>query len=276
LEGNRALVVGDSIGRCVRIAIAGPAAGRRRLLAVIRSDFERIHAGYKFQPQEMIPVPDHPDVLVSYQELLVFEKSGEATLKRVAGDQVLTLGVKKLLDGVDLNGIRPAAALAGRTTQALRAFISYSHKDERLRAELDTHLKLLDRQGLLDVWTDRRITAGTEWKGEIDENLERAALILLLVSVDFITSDYCYDKEMGRALERHEAGSARVIPIIVRDIDWRSAPFAKLQALPRDGKAVATKGRPRLARDAAWKDVAEGIERELRVLNGHTPSSGLR
>jgi internalin A len=265
LEGNRALVVGDpdSIGQRVRIAIAGPAGGRRRLLAVIRSDFERIHSGYKFQPQEMIPIPGHPNVIVSYAKLLVFERSGVLSFQEVADDQVLTLAVRDLLDGVDLDGIRLSAAAAARADQLVRAFISYSHKDESLRAELETHLKLLNRKGLLDLWTDRRITAGAEWKEEIDENLEGANLVLLLVSADFIASDYCYGKEMHRALERHAAGDARVIPIIVRDVNWRSAPFAKLHVLPKDGKAVAAKGRPRLARDAAWKNVAEGIERIL-------------
>ena len=74
-----------------------------------------------------------------------------------------------------------------------------------MRAELETHLKLLSRKGALQLWTDRRITAGGEWKDQIDENLERADLILLLVSADFMNSDYCYDIEMKRALERHEA-----------------------------------------------------------------------
>jgi internalin A len=92
-------------------------------------------------------------------------------------------------------------------------------------------------------------------------------LVLLLVSPDFIASDYCYDKEMRRALERHEEGSARVVPIIIRDVDWQPAEFAKLQALPKDGKAVAAKARPRLARDAVWKNVAEGIRQLLRPGN---------
>ena len=83
LEDNRALIVGDPITRRVRIAIAGPAAGRRRLLAVIRTDFERIHSSYKFQPQEMIPVPDHPEVLVPYPELLVSRGTGWQASRRL-------------------------------------------------------------------------------------------------------------------------------------------------------------------------------------------------
>jgi internalin A len=134
---------------------------------------------------------------------------------------------------------------------------SYSHKDETLRNELETHLKLLQRQGLIETWNDRQIEAGDEWRQKIDENLERADIILLLISADFIASDYCYDKEMGRALERHDQKEARVIPVILRDCSWTSAPFGKLQALPKDGKAVTLWDN----KDSAWRNVSEGIEK---------------
>jgi len=67
---------------------------------------------------------------------------------------------------------------------------------------------------------------------------------------------------MTRALERHENDEARVIPVIVRDCNWRIAPFAKLQALPKEGKAV--KKWP--DKDAAWRNVAEGIERVVEEM----------
>jgi internalin A len=136
-------------------------------------------------------------------------------------------------------------------------FYSYSHKDETLRNELETHLKLLQRQGLIETWHDRKIEAGEEWKRKIDENLERADIILLLISADFMASDYCYEIEMKRALERHDQGEARVIPIILREVNWLRAPFAGLQALPKDGLAV-TKWPDK---DSAWRNVSEGIER---------------
>lgn len=84
-------------------------------------------------------------------------------------------------------------------------FFSYSHKDEDLRDELEVHLSGLKRQGLVDVWHDRRIDAGENWSQKIGEHLEQAELILLLVSPDFIASEYCYGVELERALERHEA-----------------------------------------------------------------------
>ena len=141
--------------------------------------------------------------------------------------------------------------------EKVRLFYSYSRKDEELRNELEKHLTLLHRQGLIDAWHDREIDAGDEWKEAIDENLERADVILLLISADFIASDYAFDIEMKRALERHEEQTARVIPVIVRDVNWRKAQFARLQALPKDGKAVTLWEN----RDTAWRNVSEGIER---------------
>jgi hypothetical protein len=136
-------------------------------------------------------------------------------------------------------------------------FFSYAHEDETLRNELAKQLKLMKRQGLINEWYDRDIDAGTEWKYEIDEHLNNAQIILLLVSPDFIISDYCYDIEMMRAMERHEAREARVIPVILRPCDWHTAPFSKLQALPRNAKPITTW----LNRDDAFLDVAKGIRK---------------
>ena len=207
-EGHRALVVGDPVERRVRVRVDGPATGRRRLLAVIRNEFDRIHAGYKFKPEPMIPVPGHPDVVVRYEDMVVFEAKGVREVPHVAGGEVLMLPVKAMLDGVDIEGSRRASDARQSVDRPLQAFVSYSHKDDRLRAELETHLKLLSRIGALQLWTDRRITAGTEWKGQIDENLERADLILLLVSADFMNSDYCYRHrdEAGAGAPRGEGG----------------------------------------------------------------------
>ena len=115
---------------------------------------------------------------------------------------------------------------------------------------------------MIEAWHDRRIEAGDEWKEQIDRNLEDADIILLLVSADFIASDYCYVKEMTRALERHERNEARVIPVIVRNVNWTRAPFAHLQALPTDGKAVKKWS----DRDTAWRNVSEGIERVVEEI----------
>ncbi len=146
-----------------------------------------------------------------------------------------------------------------RACQPARVFLSYSHSDESLKDELVKHLSILRRQSVIETWHDRMITAGDEWKGEIDGYLEAAEIILLLVSSDFLASDYCYDSEMLRALERHDNGDARVIPVILRPVDWAGAPFAKLQALPKSARAVTEWP----DRDAAFTDVAKGIRKAI-------------
>ena len=107
-------------------------------------------------------------------------------------------------------------------------FFSYSHQDERLRDLLEVHLAALKRQGVISTWHDRRISAGTELGNAIDQNLNEADVILLLISPDFINSDYCYEREMLRAIQRHDRLEARVIPIILRPCDWHSLPFGEL------------------------------------------------
>lgn len=124
----------------------------------------------------------------------------------------------------------------------LRVFFSYSHKDEQVRDELEVHLAMLKRQGLIESWHDRRIGGGPgsgEINKAIDEELERADVILLLISQHFLNSSYCYERELTRALERHVAGEARLIPIIAEVCDWMHPPLAKLKAIPKDGKAIS-------------------------------------
>ena len=135
--------------------------------------------------------------------------------------------------------------------------------DEKLRNELAKRLALLKRNGLITDWYDRNIDAGAEWAHEIDIHLNSAELILLLVCPDFIASDYCYNLEMARALERHEAGESSVIPIILRPVSWKETPFGKLQALPEGGKAVTTWSN----RDEAYLQIAEGIRKAVEKLS---------
>ena len=151
----------------------------------------------------------------------------------------------------------------------IKLFYSYAHEDEALRERLEVHLKLLKRQGILQDWHDRDIDAGSEWAQQISAHLESADLILLLISPDFIASDYCWDIELKRAMERHEAGEARVIPIILRETDWTGAPFGKLQALPKDAKPV--KSWP--DQDAAFVDIARGIRKVAEAWVGRGRSS---
>jgi hypothetical protein len=138
----------------------------------------------------------------------------------------------------------------------VKLFISYSHKDEALRQALCDHLASLKREGLIDVWHDRKIGAGQEWQGKIDDNLEKAAIVLCLISASFLASDYCQDVEIKRALERHNSAEACTIPIILRPVNWSDSPLGKLQALPINAKAVTTWSN----RDQAYTSIVQGIK----------------
>jgi hypothetical protein len=147
-------------------------------------------------------------------------------------------------------------------------FFSYSHKDETLRNQLETHLAMLKRQGVISAWYDRRLVAGDEIDQGIKQELDRADIILLLVSADFLASEYCYGVEMRRALERHDQGEARVIPIILRPCDWHHAPFGKLLASPTDGLPVTKWTDP----DDAFLDIANAIRTTAGVQGGDIDS----
>lgn len=146
-------------------------------------------------------------------------------------------------------------------------FFSYSHKDEGLRDQLEAHLALLKNQGLITAWYDRRIVAGDEVDEQIFSKLETADIILLLVSSDFISSPYCYSREMARAMELHEAGQARVIPVILRHCMWHAAPFGKLMAAPKDGKPVSSWP----DRDEALADVAKEVSKAVQAMGARAP-----
>ena len=261
-EGCCALVKGDLTERMVRISVMGPSPdARRRLLAVIRTSFEEIHRSFDFNPEALVPVPGHPEVAIPYDKLLVYEKKTCRTIQEVVGDDVIELNVLDLLNGVDLEGERRLRKPnLGTEARGLKLFYSYSHRDEGLREELETHLKILERQGLIEGWHDRRIVGGQKWEKEIDKNLEEADVILLLVSADFLASDYCYNIEMQCAMERHDLGEARVIPIILRESNWHGASFSKLQALPKDGKPVVAHER----KDIAWTEISKALEEIAR------------
>lgn len=154
-------------------------------------------------------------------------------------------------------------------TNPIEVFYSYAHEDEKLRDELKKHLSNLKRQGVITDWYDRDILAGKEWDTEIKQHLDSSKVILLLISPDFMDSAYCNDVELKRAMERHEAKEARVIPVILRPVDWKGAMFSKLEALPTDAKPIASWD----DRDEAFLDVTKGIRKAIAELSG--PSAGI-
>ena len=141
-------------------------------------------------------------------------------------------------------------------------FYSYAHEDEALRDELAGHLKIMERRGVIRPWHDRSIAAGQQWDAEINEHLLKADLVLLLVSKDFINSDYIWGHELDVAMKRHTRGEASVVPVMLRAVDITDAPFAALQGLPTDLKPVTSWTN----RDEAWTDVAKGIRRTVEQI----------
>ena len=153
----------------------------------------------------------------------------------------------------------------------IEVFLSYSHADEGHLLEVVKHLDLLRREGLIEPWYDRQIEAGADLHAEIEAKLNSAHVYLLLVSPDFVYSDYCYDKEMKKAMERHGEGSATVIPAILRPCDWQSAPFGKLQAVPRDGQPVTEHDN----HDRAYLEIAHAVRRVAETAGASEDTSSV-
>lgn len=156
-------------------------------------------------------------------------------------------------------------------------FYSYAHEDESLRDELRGHLKILERRGLLSQWHDRQIQAGEDWHSRISEELQTADLVLLLVSTAFINSDYIFGNELTVAMQRHAAGFATVVPVIVRAVnieaeDADAFPFMKLQGLPTDLRPVTSWPN----RDEAWTNVAKGLRATVKTIQEKKAAGGSR
>ncbi len=157
--------------------------------------------------------------------------------------------------------------MASFPTDELKIFYSYAHQDEAYRQQLENHLSNLKRLYHLRSWFDREILPGEHWEQVLDEHLNSADLILLLISPDFMASDYCYNKEMQRALDRHARGEAKVLPILVRRVHWQGAPFSHLQMLPTDAKPLKSW----TDQDDAFYDIVLGIERAIQDLLNSRP-----
>lgn len=145
----------------------------------------------------------------------------------------------------------------------IEVFVSYAHEDKVLLQALEKYLLLLKKQGLIEDWYDQDINAGTEWEWEARRHLERANIILLLVSPDFLASDHCYSTEIRRVMDLHKRGRAFAIPIILRPVEWRGTVFGGLQALPTGGKPITTWS----DRDLAFLDAVQGIRRVAQIVS---------
>jgi hypothetical protein len=145
--------------------------------------------------------------------------------------------------------------------------MSYSHADEAMRNRLEKHLAMLVREGVIETWHDRRIVPGHPLDGSIMAEVETADLFLFLLSADFLASNYCYDVEMRRALERHAAGEAAILPVVLHSYEWKRTPLGKILGAPQDGKPIAKYA----YQEDAYLEVAEAIRKAVATLGPSAP-----
>ncbi len=160
---------------------------------------------------------------------------------------------------IDISKIRGHSMINVNGDIKIKVFLSYSHEDESMKEELDKHLIMLKRNDKIESWNDRCMMAGQELDSEIQQKLESSDVIVLLLSPDFLVSNYCYEKEMKRALEKHDSGETLVIPIILRTCDWLNSPLKKLLAVPKDGKPINTWD----DKDQVYHNVKQEIEKSI-------------
>ncbi len=266
-EGCRALVKADKQERQVLVRVLGEPQKRRRLLAVIRENFDQIHAEMKeFKPTEWVALEGHPEEWVSFGELEKLEKGKVSEFPKPVGDDVVSVNVTNVLNGTDVPGARERGEAPAGERRPLKLFISYAHEDERWRAKLAPNLDLLQREGLVEVWCDLQIKPGDKWDDEIKRKLEEAELYLFLMSTDLLVSDYVRNTELPIARKRHEENTARLVPVIVRECSW-TGYVGDIQGLPKGTLAV----KQWRDKDQAFHDVEMGLRKtivEVRKLLG--------
>ncbi len=281
-EGNEALVKADPQDHTVRVLIAGPVKGRRRMLAMIRQEFDAIHGDIpNLKPDELVSFPEHPTLTVPYTDLeVMYRNDPETPVVKVFEGQMITRTARQLLEGVEF-GLRdsdphgPTDSRSGQRSRVgkfapepLRVFYSYAHVDARPRAKLAKHLAPLERIGLIKSWYDNEILPGAQWEQEIADRLDETDLVLLLISPDFVASKYCYEVELKRAMERRAKKKTEVLAIIIRKTNaWEKLPAGEmtlgdLNALPTSGKPIPS-WKPQ---DVGWANVAEGVQKAAEAL----------
>jgi len=276
-EGCSALVEADAADRQVLIRVTGTTECRRRLLSVIRANFEHIHNEMKeFKPTEWISPEDHPGEWVDYKDLEVSAQKGKPEYSKRIGEGLVSLDPVKMLSHADVKDAtrrdaREYRFMAGEgKADLVRMFIGYSHKDDRWRDTLQSNLEILSREGSIDIWYDQRLVPGDEWDDTIKQKLSEAKIVLFLVSTPFLASKYIREVELPMAMERHKAKKARIIPVIVSACSWKRTPLTDLQALPNGAKPLKTCR----DRDKACLEIEDGIRAAVEELRDHKSSKG--
>ena len=244
----RALVRADAADKQVRIHIDGPADARRDLLAIIRYNFEVIHADYGVQPEDLVYPAGVPERPINLEDLSALRTAGADTYPVVLPDKkVIQPPIADLMNAVDTQ--RPQ----------LKLFLSYSHRDEKAIQELRKDLKLMERNGLIRPWSDHALTAGEPWEARILQELNEADIIVCQLSRDFLASDFCVLKELETAIQRKQRGEAELFAYVLKDCGWKEVPnLSKFQILPSP--------LPDRNRDKYWRTVAEELQKTITKL----------
>jgi internalin A len=257
-ENCRALVKADKQERQVLVCVLGESEKRRRLLAVIRENFDQIHSEMReFKPTEWVALEGHPDEWISFRELENLQKRKVSEFPKSVGDELVSVDITKVLSETDVPGARERQPNEG-AVRPLKLCISYAHEDEGWRAKLEPNLVLLEREGLIELWCDLQVIAGAKWDDEIKRKLNEADLYLFLMSTDLLVSDYVQKTELPIARARHEENKARLIPVVVRKCAW-ARYVGDIQGLPKAGHPI----KQWRDKDQAFYDVEEGVRKAI-------------
>jgi len=251
------------------ITVTGVHKQKREFLAVVRSHLQIINSNQNQRPKRLIPLPGIKNSYVGYDELLKREK--RETIYYHYGEVEAEFEISKLLEGIiygdELQQMVKELLLKQKQNfnplpNTKKIFISYSNEDvEMVEKRLIRSLKNLERQNKITIWYDKNLQAGEEWDPEIKRQLQEANIILFMVSPDFIATDYIWDVEITKAIERHKRGEAKVIPIICRPCDWKgdATPLSKLHVIPAKGQPITTFEN----QDEAWLEVLKAIKKVI-------------
>lgn len=253
LFNSIANIVLDKENRKINIEIKGKR--NRDFLTVIRETLKEINSSYQgLDVTEWIPLPElynDEQLLVDYLELLGYEAAGQ--LQYFSGKLRKPFPVEALLNGIE----KPEAR---KEFNSIHIFVSYSHKDQTHKEKLTEHLMPLVRLNKATLWDDTCIDAGEEWNTKIFDNLNKADIVLCLISSSFIASDFCFEKELAQAIEAHKNGIKKVIPIRIKEVNWDNMDIAKIQGLPSD------KWMSDISDNKSWTEISKGIEKVIESI----------
>lgn len=238
----------DKEDRKILVDVSGEE--RRRFLSFIRETVREIAGTFaNLSYSELVPIPESTDT-EEYEYLVEAEKAGE---KEIFVKQLkMRVSISELLDGVEEYAMRDEVKQL-----PVKAFVSYSHKDLEYLEELRSALAPLIRLQKLQLWDDRDIDAGAEWREVLFKQLDEADIVICLVSADFVASDFCYQKEFGTALEAHRRGEKTIVPVKLRKTDWQDLPLADIQGVPGEWITSAKN------KDEAWTQVSASLRPAL-------------